>query len=134
MIIQNLHILLSIHPPLNLSKFSHTIPAHTAPYHDVPTPKLHSSLYLPLNQPIPCFPSNPILLILVSSDQITFFQSSTVHSLCLRAKANHFFLCTVVSNGFFFFVTALNECCLSTFLTVCGQTGWEMMVLMCLVT
>src|SRR3979490_2092297 len=74
-----------------------------------------------------CFPSDPILLILVTSDQITLFQSSTVHSLCLRAKANHFFLCTAVSNGFFL-VTALNECCLSTFLTVCGKTGWEMMV------
>src|SRR3979490_3301407 len=81
-----------------------------------------------------CFPYYPILLILVSSDQIPLFQFSTVHSLCLRAKANRFFLCTAVSNGFFFFVTALNECCLSTFLTVCGQTGWEMMVLMCLVT
>src|SRR3979490_1148151 len=66
-----------------------------------------------------CFPSDPILLILVSSDQITLFQSSTVHSLCLRAKLTRFFLCTAVSNGFFFFVTALNECCLSTFLTVC---------------
>src|SRR3979490_2732345 len=80
-----------------------------------------------------CFPSDPILLILVSSDQITLFQSSPVHSLCLRTKANCFFLFTAVSNGFFFFVTALNECCLSTFLTVCGQTGWEIMVLMCLV-
>src|SRR3979490_38331 len=53
----------SIHPPLNLSKFSHTIPAHTAPYHDVPTPKLHSSLYLALNQPIPCLLPHPLLPI-----------------------------------------------------------------------
>ena len=81
-----------------------------------------------------CFPSDPILFILVLSDHMTFFQFSTVHSLCFRAKANLFFLCTAVSNGFFFFVTALNECCFSTILTVCRQTGWEIMVLMCLVT
>ena len=80
-----------------------------------------------------CFPSDPILSILVSSDHMTLYQSFTVHSLCFRAKANLFFLCTAVSNGFFFFVTALNECCFSTFLTVCGQTKWEMMVLTCLV-
>src|SRR5882757_4409360 len=80
-----------------------------------------------------CFPSDPILLILVSSDQITLFQSSTVHSLCLKAKANLFFLCATVSNGFFFFVTAFNEFFLSKFLTVCEEMGCEMMMLMCLV-
>src|SRR3954465_1214629 len=76
---------------------------------------------------IHCFPSDPNLLILVSSDQITFYQSSRVHSLCFKAKTNYFFLCTAVSNGFFFFVTALNECLLRTFLTVCdGDDGVDM--------
>src|SRR6266852_4211585 len=70
-----------------------------------------------------CFPSDPILLILVSSDQITLFQSSTVHSLYFKAKAKHFFLCIALSNGFFFFVTALNEYFLRTSLTVCELTG-----------
>src|ERR1700724_2967629 len=80
-----------------------------------------------------CFPSDPSLLILVSSDQITLFQSSTVHSLCFKAKAKRFCLCFAVSKGFFFFVTALNECLLRTFLTVCGETGLEMRVLMCFI-
>src|ERR1700742_202979 len=80
-----------------------------------------------------CFPSDPILLILVSSDHITFFQSSTVHSLYFRAKANRFRLCAAVSNGFFFFVTALKELLLRRFLMVCEETGSEMMELMWLV-
>ena len=71
-----------------------------------------------------CFPSN----------QITLFQSSTVHSLCFKAKASHFFLCTVVSSGFFFFITALNECFLRAFLIVWVEIGLRMIVLMCLVT
>src|SRR5215813_630530 len=76
------------------------------------------------------FPSDPNLLTLVSSDQITLFQSSTVHSLYFKAKANHFLLWAAVSNGFFFFVTALNEFFLRIFLTVCVETGLEIMVLM----
>ena len=79
------------------------------------------------------FPSDPSLLILVSSDQTTLFQSSIVHSWYFKAKAKCFFLCIVVSNGLFFFVTALSECLLRTFLTVCEETGLGMMVLMCLV-
>src|SRR3954451_13669356 len=82
---------------------------------------------------IHCFPSDPNLLILVSSDQITFCQSSRVHSLCFKAKINHCFLCTAVSNGFFFFVTALNECLLRTFLAVCEGTELGMMVLICFI-
>ena len=54
-----------------------------------------------------CLPSDAILLVLVSSDQITLFQSSTVHSLYFKAKFKHFFLCIALSNGFFFFITAL---------------------------
>src|SRR5882762_12549 len=76
-----------------------------------------------------CFPSDPILLILVSSDQNTLFQSSTVQFWYFRAKAKRFFLCTALSNGFFFLVTALNECFLRTFRTVCVQTGLEIMEL-----
>src|SRR5882757_3505884 len=81
-----------------------------------------------------CLPSDPNLLILVSSDQITLFQSSTVHSLCFKAKANLCCLCLTLRKGFFFFTTALNECFLRTLLTVSEETGWGMIVLMCLVT
>src|SRR5229473_5420319 len=132
-VLQNGHILVSIHPPLNLCNLSYTLPAHTSPYHNLSSPKLHSPLNI---NPSPtcfhthCFPSDPILLIFVSSDQTTLFQFSTVHSMYFKAKAKHFFLCIAMSNGFFFFVTALNECFLRTFLTVCELTGWGMMVLM----
>ena len=50
-------------------------------------------------------PSDPILLILVSSDHITLFQSSTVLYLYLRAKANLLFLWPLERSGFFFFTS-----------------------------
>src|SRR6266568_8469968 len=102
-----------------LPSTSATYPTPSQPIHP------HTMIFPPPNLTVPCtslsispspaffhthcFPSDPILLILVSSDQITLFHSSTVHSFSLRAKANLFFLCAAVNNGFFFFVTALNE-------------------------
>ena len=80
-----------------------------------------------------CFPSDPILLILVSSDQIILFQSSTVQFWYFKAKAKRFLRCTAESSGFFFFVTAFNECCLRTWHTVYEETGLRMMELMCFV-
>ena len=53
--------------------------------------------------------SDPILLILVSSDQRTLFQSSTVQCWYLRAKANLLFLWETERRGFFFFTTAFRE-------------------------
>src|SRR3979490_972128 len=97
------------------------------------------STLLPIN-PSPfcfqtqCLPSDPNLLILVSSDQMTLFQSSKVHSLCFKAKANLSCLCLALRKGLFFFTTALNECFLRTLLTVSEKTGWGIIVLMCLVT
>jgi hypothetical protein len=73
---------------------------------------------------INCSPYDPILLTLVSPDQITLFQPSTEHWSCLRAKAYHFFLFMWL----FFFVTALNNCYLSTILTVCRQSRWGLMM------
>jgi len=75
-------------------------------------------------------PSDPILLILVSSDHITLLQSSTVQCWYLRAKANLFFLWPVESNGFFFFTTAFNEASLRVFLTVWEETGLSTIELM----
>ena len=80
-----------------------------------------------------CFPSDPILLILVSSDQIILFPSSTVQFWYLKAKAKCFLWCTAESSGFFFFVTAFNECHLRTWHTVCEETELWMMELMCFV-
>src|SRR5437588_3232371 len=75
-------------------------------------------------------PSDPILLILVSSDHITLFQSSTVQCWYLRAKANLLLLLPLESRGFFFFTTAFNEASLRIFLTVWGKTGASMIELM----
>src|SRR6266568_3337533 len=63
-------------------------------------------------------PSDPILLILVSSDQMTLVQSSTVQCWCLRAKASLYCLCFTDKSGFFFLTTALRDADLRTFLTV----------------
>ena len=66
-------------------------------------------------------PSDPILLILVSSDNKSFFQSSTVQFWYLRAKLNMAFLCQALSKGFAS-TTALIRCCFKVFLTVLNET------------
>src|SRR5713226_4856017 len=62
-VLQNGHILVTIHPPLNLCKLSYTLPAHTSPYHNLSSPKLHSPLNLPSNQPLPHLLPHPLLPI-----------------------------------------------------------------------
>src|SRR6266850_834357 len=126
------------------SIFPSTSARWPTPFHPI---QPHTMMFPPPNLTVPCtslsispspacfhthsLPSDPNLLILVSSDQITLFQSSTVHSLYFWAKANLAFLCLPLSKGFFFFTTALNECFFKTLLIVCEETGWEIMVLMC---
>src|SRR5258707_4535634 len=73
-------------------------------------------------------PSDPNLLILVSSDQIILFQSSTVQSLCANAQSNLSFLCLLVSNGLFFFTTALIPVFFNCLATVLAERGWFMML------
>src|SRR5713101_5810362 len=60
---------------------------------------------------------------------------SHLHSplLVLQGKGQALLPMHCTEQWLFFFVTALNECFLRTFLTVCELTGWGMMVLMCLV-
>ena len=79
-------------------------------------------------------PSEPNLLILVSSEKITFFQSSTVQSLWLIAKSNLFLLCLAERRGFFFFTTAFKPALLRHLLTVCGERDVLVMSLSSLVT
>src|SRR3979490_386106 len=140
MVLQNGHKLISIHIPRNPCKLANTIPSHTPPYHNVSPSKLDCPLTSLSINPSPfcfqthCLPSDPNLVILVSSEKMTLFQSSTVHSLCFKAKANLSYLCLALRKGFFFFTTALNECFLRTLLTVSEETGWGIIVLMCLVT
>src|SRR5204863_9491839 len=52
-------------------------------------------------------PSDPMRLILVSSDHITCFQSSNVHSRWLWAKCNRARWWAGLRNGRFFFTTGL---------------------------
>src|SRR5258705_5084322 len=51
-------------------------------------------------------PSDPSLLIFVSSDHTTLFQSSTVQCWCSRAKSILSFLWLCERSGFFFLTTA----------------------------
>src|SRR4029079_7022229 len=94
LILQNRDIERSIHPSINLGSKSNSIPKHTPPNHNRSSFKLQcSSINLSL-KPSPFFfqahflPSDPNLLILVSSDHTTFFQSSTVQCWCFKAKSN----------------------------------------------
>src|ERR1700712_808466 len=51
-------------------------------------------------------PSLPLRLILVSSDQMTLFQSSNVHSRCFWAHLRRALRCFALSKGFFLFLIA----------------------------
>jgi hypothetical protein len=73
-------------------------------------------------------------LILVSSDQITLFQSSTVQSRCLIAKSILAFLCFFERNGLFLFITAFIPAFLKLHLTVSDERGWLIMGLRVLAT
>src|SRR5436190_13837481 len=66
-------------------------------------------------------PSDPSLLILVSSDHITFFQSSTVQCWCVRAKSILAFLCFLERKGFFFLATAFRPAALRLQRTVWAE-------------
>src|SRR5277367_5172447 len=84
-LIQNFTVLLCIHDPLNLCEHSHSIPPHTPPYHKiVPSSMLDCRSCSPVRKWFSLFlpsvnlPSDPILLIFVSSDHNTLLKSSTV--------------------------------------------------------
>ena len=125
----------SIHPSISLKTPTpfHPIQPHTMsnppPNLTVPWISLEDSPFPFLFHTYSC-PSVPILLILVSSDQRSPFQSSIVQCWYLRAKTNLFFLWETERRGFFFFTTAFREASLRLFLTVCEETGVLMMVLM----
>ena len=66
----------------------------------------------------------PKWLILISSDQTTFFQSSKVHCWCLIAKSNLSFLWCSASLGLFFLTTAFIPTFFGPFWIVCVEIGW----------
>ena len=89
----------------------------------VPSTSLSLSLSPALFQA--CFlPSDPMQLILVSSNYATLFQSPRVQSLCLIAKSILSFLSFYDRRGFFFFTTAFIPVGLRCLHTVWGVTGW----------
>ena len=75
-------------------------------------------------------PSDPILLIFVSSDHRTLFQSSTVQFSCFWANLRRFCQWSCLSSGCFCLTTERKFFCLRAFLTVWGQTGEGRMLLM----
>src|SRR5258706_11915911 len=63
-------------------------------------------------------PSDPILLILVSSDQTTLPQSSRVQCWCSKANSSCLLLWVFERKGFFFFTADLRPALLSAFLII----------------
>src|SRR3981189_1382446 len=51
-ILQNLKVKVPIHPTINLSSISNSIPAHTPPYHHRTSSKLNSSFHQPVTKPL----------------------------------------------------------------------------------
>src|ERR1700719_4150786 len=112
---------------------SHIIHPHTIteppPNFIVPSTNLSPTLFSPCFFHTHFFPSDPNLLILVSSDQTTLFQSSTVQSLCATAKSILSFLCLLLSKGIFFLVTAFRPTVFRHLLMVCAEIGWLVILL-----
>jgi len=69
-------------------------------------------------------PSEPIQLILDSSDHITCFQSSIVQSWWLKAKSNLFFLWHLERRGHFCFITAFIPAFFKWWQMVWGEMEW----------
>ena len=88
--------------------------------------RFHHSVTQPLPSPLNthCLPSDPIQLILVSSDQTTFFHSSRVQSLWDKAKFILSFLCLAERTGLFFFTTDFMPSFFKWFQMVWVQRGW----------
>ena len=76
------------------------------------------------------FQSDPILLILVSSDCKILFQSTTVQLTWYLANLRCSNLCSFLSRGCILLTTSQKSSCLSTFLTVWGVTGSGRMLMM----
>ena len=68
-------------------------------------------------------PSDPILLIFISSDHRTLFQSSTVQFSCFWANLRQFCWWVCLNSGCFCLTTEWKFLSLSAFLTVWGVTG-----------
>src|ERR1700730_2113327 len=134
-ILQDGSVKVLIHPPINLAGISpsHIIHPHTIteppPNFIVPSTNLSPILFSPCFFHTHFFPSDPNLLILVSSDQTTLFQSSTVQSLCATAKSILSFLCLLLSKGIFFLVTAFRPTVFRHLLMVCAEIGWLVILL-----
>src|SRR3979490_2917834 len=92
-LLQNLTILHCIHVPLHLYQLPHPIPAHTPPNHQVISPPCLTIGVVVLS--FPCrfqtytIPSDPILLIFVSSVHNTLFQCSKVQFSWYWANFRH---------------------------------------------
>ena len=110
----------------------HPIHSHTIRF---PAPNLTAGVVVLSESGSPFFfhtywcPSDPNLLILVSSDQITLFQSSTVYFLYFSAMYSLCFLWAAVRRGFLALITALKSDFFREFLTVWGWTGCEIRLL-----
>src|SRR5258705_13685675 len=94
-ILHNLAVEVSIHPPINLACISWPFPGHTAHIISEPPPNFWVPSTRQSERASPALfhthfhTSEPSWLILVSSDHTTLFQSSIVQCLWLRAKSIH---------------------------------------------
>ncbi len=128
--IQNLYIKLLIHSPINSASIAHSIPQYALLHHYTTTTKFHSfstnlsSSFFPAFFQVHFLLSDHKQLILVLSDQKTFFHSSIVQFLYLSTNSNFTCLCIFFKAGFFFFTTALKSASFNSLATVLTETNW----------
>ncbi len=93
---QNLTIHGPFHSFLYTDQSSWSLCRKTAPKHDVSTPMLHSRFFLLQTRQVEFLPKS---YILVSSDHMTFSQSSSGSSKCSLAHFRWAWTCTGLSRG-----------------------------------
>ncbi|KIO22588.1 hypothetical protein M407DRAFT_79060, partial [Tulasnella calospora MUT 4182] len=62
-LLQNPHVEISIHHPINPACFSDSLPQHTPPYHHRTSPKLDCFFHCPLSKAFPLLYPYPFLSI-----------------------------------------------------------------------
>ena len=129
-ILQNLAVEIYIHLSINLASIPNPIPGETAPHHQRPSSKFECRLNKPSIQDLPGlflhpFPSicpNPLILVL--SDQIILFQSSTVQSGCAIAQSSLYLWWCYDENGLLVFSADFIPAYFKFLLKVCTLKPW----------
>src|SRR5215813_958429 len=133
-VLEDIHIERSVHSSVDPARIANSLGCHTAPDHQRTSAKLRVPSTCWSVSALPGFfhahlrPSDPIRLILVSSDQTTRSQSSTVQCWYRTAKSIRCRRCLGKSRGFFTLDTAFRPASFRARPTVFGLSSMSVVL------